>query len=202
MLEQGRDLAAVGRRHGDADADPRRHIGAVDQRLGEQRLVHAHSELGGRLHRVLRLHHAELVPAEPCDHPGLADAGAEAPRGLDEQRIPDWVPMGVVHGLELVEVEAHHRERLAALAEAAHRPLELIAKAEAIGEVGQRIMQRQAPDLGVGLPRFGHIGTEASKAEKGAVRVAHRFARQGPPGDAPPIVTGTTTFRKATCSSR
>ena len=62
-----------------------------------------------------------------------------------EQLVADRVAERVVDALEVVEVEAKHREALAAL-DALDLVLELFAQQRAVWQVGQRVMARHVRD--------------------------------------------------------
>ena len=80
----------------------------------------------------------------------LADAGAQARRRLDEERIADRMALRIVHRLEVVEIEAEQGEAGAALGELLRRLLELVREGGAVRQPGQGIVQGHAPDLGIG----------------------------------------------------
>ncbi len=94
----------------------------------------------------------ELVAAEPGDQIGLARASPQRRADASHQHlVADGVAERVVDRLEVVEIDAEHRDRLAALGCAA---LDLVhlrrAEQRAVGQVGQRVVPRQMPDA-----RFG-----------------------------------------------
>ena len=70
----------------------------------------------------------ELVAADAGHRVVLADAVAEALRHLQQQLVAGRVAEGVVDGLEVIEVDEHHRQRLPAAARA------IDAEREAVGE--------------------------------------------------------------------
>ena len=55
--------------------------------------------------------HRELVAAKPRDDVGLAGAPADDRGGLDERTAARQVPVGVVHGLEPVQIDEQQRQR-------------------------------------------------------------------------------------------
>ncbi len=65
------------------------------------------AQLGGS--QVVADHDGELVAAQAGDDPGLADAGAQAAGGLDQQGVADRVAQAVVDALEVVQVQAAGR---------------------------------------------------------------------------------------------
>jgi hypothetical protein len=90
----------------------------------------------------------ELVAAEPGHRAGRADGGGQPGADLDQQQVAVLVPEGVVDRLELVEVEDHHRR-------AGHRAggdvvehrTEPALQAGAVGQPGERVVQRLVPQL-------------------------------------------------------
>ena len=92
--------------------------------------------LGARL----REQHGELVAAEPRQQIGLAQPLAEHRGDRADQLVPCRMAEGVVHVLEVVEVQQQH----GALASVARVPrevrLELVLEAAPVGEAGERIM--------------------------------------------------------------
>ena len=75
----------------------------LDKRRGVGRLLH------------LRHDDGEFVAAEAGDGVGLARAAAQAVGDQLEQFVADRMAERIVDALELIEIEAQHREALAAL---------------------------------------------------------------------------------------
>ena len=88
------------------------------------------------------LHDDEFVAAGPRDGVGLAHETAQAVGDDLQQLVAGGMAEGVVHRLELVEVEMMHRHHLLVLV-MAHRLLEPLVEQRAVGEVGQA--SRDAP---------------------------------------------------------
>ncbi len=86
----------------------------------------------------------------------LGDAFAEPARHFAQQRIADRMPKRVVDLLEMVEVEAEHRELVGAL-DQPQRLFQLLAEQGAVRQIGQRVMPRHVRDLLLGLLPFGDV---------------------------------------------
>ena len=86
----------------------------------------------------------------------IGHAFAEPAADLHQQRIADRVPERVVDFLEMVEIEAQHRELVAAL-DQPQGLFELLAEQRPVRQVGQRVMARHVRNLFLGLLPFGDV---------------------------------------------
>ena len=142
----------VGRAH--RFADPSRQHGGVE------RLLDAGLDDG------------EFVAAEARDGVGLAHAAAQ-PLGHDlEQLVADRMAERVVDALEVVEVEIEHR-KLAAAPDAGQRLGQPLAKQQAVGQVGERVVARHVRDLLLGAPALGDVLVGRDPAAVGHRMVEH-----------------------------
>ena len=82
----------------------------------------------------------ELVTAQPRHEVAFADSAAETSRDLDEQQVTDMMAERVVDLLEVVEVEQHDRKR--ALVEVDTGLAQAREEQRAVGQAGQRVVQR------------------------------------------------------------
>src|SRR5438874_11221929 len=82
----------------------------------------------------------ELITAEPRHHVGDLQPLAESWPDLSQQDVTHLVTKAVVDLFEVVDVE--QQERYRRLASACDRPIELLAQHQAVGEVGQAVVQR------------------------------------------------------------
>ncbi len=77
--------------------------------------AHENPELLGQRRRVLDgglgEDQHELLAAVPAEHVGCAEVGAQHVGDAAEDHVPHVVTVGVVHGLEQVDVDEAHRER-------------------------------------------------------------------------------------------
>ena len=84
----------------------------------------------------------ELVAAVPGDGIGAAEDASEAGGELREQLVAGFVPVRVVHGLEPVDVEEEHRDRVLVALGARQAVGEPVQEQVAVGQAGERIVQR------------------------------------------------------------
>ena len=61
--------------------------------------------------------------------------------------VPDRVPEGVVHVLEVVEVDHQHGDGSSGAASGAERPLELLEQRGPVGQTGQRVVRGEVGQL-------------------------------------------------------
>ena len=98
----------------------------------------------------------EFVAAGPRDGVGLADEAAQAVGNDLQQLVAGGMAEGIVHRLELVEVEMMHRHHLLVLV-VAHRLLQPLVEQRAVGEIGQAVVMRHVLDLDLGLALLGDV---------------------------------------------
>ena len=85
----------------------------------------------------------ELVAAEAGDRVGRADRFAQACGDADQQVVAGLVAERVVDLLEVVDVDEQDRgERAGVPADALERLLEAVGEQHAVGQAGERIVQR------------------------------------------------------------
>ena len=116
--------------------------GAEVERLAQ----HVEDALGDLLRAALD-QHDELVAAEAADRVGLAQHAGD-PRGDDAQQlVADRVAEGVVDALEAVEVDEHRRRLGAAAAGVGEHLLGAVHDQRAVGQAGERVVQRLVAQL-------------------------------------------------------
>ncbi len=127
------DFNGIHRRNRDADTDVGDDLMALDLVGLDHRFADALRERGG-VGGLLHLRHddGELVAAHACDHVELARAAAQTLADKLEQLVADMVAERVIDALEVVEVEAKHRQALAAL-DALDLVVELFEQQRAVG---------------------------------------------------------------------
>ena len=116
----------------------------------------------------------------------LGDAFAEPAGDFLEQGVADGMTERVVDFLEMIEIEAEHRELIAALDEA-QRLLELFPEQRPVRQIGQRVMARHMGDLLLGGLPFSDIleGRDPAAALLGLIDHADRTSVAGDdPGQA------------------
>ena len=139
----------------------------------------------------------ELVAAEARRGVALAEAGAQAVGHGAQQLVAGVVAVAVVDRLELVDVEQQHADARPAALE---RVLEAVVEERAVGELGERVVERLALELvlerlqlahglleAVVLERDGHVAGERLEQPQvllGEVAVDALAARDGEQPDA------------------
>ena len=104
------------------------------------------------------------------------DAAPEAVGDLHEELVAGRVAERVVHALEVVEVEEHDDERLAAPLRVQDREREPVVEEDAVRQVGQRVVVRLVPALLLGAlavrdvdeAAFHHALAAAARARRGS----------------------------------
>ena len=157
VLQQLVRIVAVLRRQRDADRDADHDLMVVDL---VRRRDHLDEAAGKGSRRGFLgapdLDHGELVAAEPRHGVARADGGLQPAADFLEQRIADGMAERVVDVLEVIEIEAQHRELVARL-RPAQSLLELLVEQHAVRQIGQRVMARHVRDLGLRLQPFGDV---------------------------------------------
>ena len=90
----------------------------------------------------------ELVSAQARDRVALAQGGEQPLPDVLQQQVADVVPEGLVHVLEVVQVDQHDRRARARAAAEDERLLDLAVQPRAVGQSGQVVQQRPAGPLG------------------------------------------------------
>ena len=93
--------------------------------------------------------HHELVAAEAGDGVLAADARGESPAHRGQELVAGLVAEPVVHQLEAVEVDEEHRDHgvVVGVGEAGERVLDPVLYECAVGEPGERVVQREMSEL-------------------------------------------------------
>ena len=121
----------------------------------------------------------ELVAAEPRDGVRRAHRGGEPARERDQHGVAGRVPVEVVDALEVVDVDVEHGGAGARALGVGERVLEPVAAERAVGEPGQRVVQRLVADPLLGAhARVGggeHVG---DRDEERALLLGRRTRRR------------------------
>ena len=173
ILDQGLHVAAVPRRHGDADA--RADIGVVgaDPIGSAQRANDPRREVARLI--VLadaELDHGELVAAEPRHDVACADAFLQPPAGEAQEPVPGRMPERVVDLLEPVEIEVMDRER-ARQGNVAQGVLDAPRQMGAIGQARQSVVMGHEGDLRLGMHARRCVEDRAFEDDGSPVLAAH-----------------------------
>ena len=105
----------------------------------------------------------ELVAAEARGGVALAQAAAQPVGHRAEQLVAGVVAVAVVDRLELVDVEQQHADARAA---AVKRMLEPVVEERAVGELGERVVERLALELLLERLELAHRLLEAVVLER------------------------------------
>ena len=99
------------------------------------------------VHLDVRHHDDEFLPAQPAEEVAAADDLLQLSSEALEHQIADVMTVGVVHPLEMIDVENHHRQGRGAPARGFdHRGKAALERA-AIAEAGQRVVKRHLDRL-------------------------------------------------------
>ncbi len=131
----------------------------------------------------------EFVPAEARHRVAFAHAGDEPPRHFDEQPVADFVAVGVVERLEVVEIEEHQGAMTAVAPQGRQQAAEAIPQQAPVGQLGKRIEEGELLDFLLQPPPLGNV-----------VRQRHHLARLarplGQPGVEPLAGDGPAVARQ------
>ncbi len=182
MAQERRPRLVVVGRQGDPHAEGDERLTAG---LG-QRIAHGRPQTLGDLENVrlvghLVAQHRELVAPEPGQ-------GVTGPQGTahpvghrSQQAIAHLVTEIVVHHLEAIEIEEHHRHPVAAAPGPAQGHLEAIGEEVPVGEVGERVVDGGVGQVLAHLPALGDVLDLADEIEGLSRRAPHaRRADRGP----------------------
>ena len=102
----------------------------------------------------------ELVAAQTGDRVGAAQRLLQTRADLGQQPIADLVTERVVDVLEAIEIQQQHGHLLARPLRVFDRLLDPVVEQGAIGQPGQRVVQRHALELGFLQLAFGDIAQD------------------------------------------
>ena len=181
MLEQRLGRVAIGRKQARADAGRHVQVGAGDRkRLRERRSQLGGDRLGRRARRALidgTLHeHEELVAALARDDVAGPARFAQPLRNHHQQLVSDRVTEAVVHELEVVQVDEEHRAAAAAALRICDRDGQVLLEQGPVGQVGERIVERQMGKPLLARAAHGHVEEHAVHVPHDPVAVVHALA--------------------------
>ena len=150
-------VRTVLRCEGDADAGADADTVPIDI---ERRLDHRQQAAGepDRLHGPAdpRLYDGELIAAEAGDRVGVPRLLRQPFGDRLQQGVAGRMAQGVVHRLELVEIEAEQCQSLTALCMGQLR-LQIETEQHAVGQIGERVVMRDVDQPRFGRTPFGHF---------------------------------------------
>ena len=96
-------------------------------------------------------HDHEFVTPQPAQGVPFPDAGQDPPGGLDQQFVAGMMAEGVVHRLEVIQIQKQDGQPgilAPGLLDGMFRPQ---VQQHAVGQAGQGVMMRHVPQLFLGL---------------------------------------------------
>ena len=173
--------AAVAREERDADADRGAELALAEADRRTERLQHlARDDL-----RVLGLvdvgqQHGELVSAQAGERVAAAQGRRQARGDGAQQGVALGMAEGVVHQLEAVDIDEHHRQRPGAALRLGDREFEPVLEQHAVGQMGELVVVGLEGDDLLGALAFGDVARHAVQADDAAVVLLreHRDAGQ------------------------
>ena len=188
--------AVLGRGHSDGDRGE--HGPGGERKWLAERPDNA---AGGRLYRHGARYPAdeqrELVATEPRDGVAVADQAGEPHGAGHQQLVADLLAHGVVHDLEVIQVDEQHADGLTLLPGRGELPGDPLLEEQPVGQPGQRVVEGLVLELLFELVLPGNVPQGEHQAGHGRVGAqiagpdldidAHAVAA----GDPPVQVTGT-----------
>ena len=155
-----RDHRLVRLRHGHGDAEARAHdeLLRLEADGHGERFHDAIGQIGDGLQtRGVLQEHRELVTAEARRGVGRTDRVDEPPADLTQHLVAHGMPEAVVDGLEVVEIEEDHADRLLPAIDARQRVLHAIGEERTVREPGHGIVEGLVRDLRLEHLPLGHV---------------------------------------------
>ena len=157
VLQQHIRIGAVVWRDGDADAGADDDVAALDVVGPADQFDDARGELAALLRPAdIGLNDREFVAADARDEIRRLHRLGQADGHELQKLISDRMAERIVHGLEMIEIEAMHGKAAAGL-DALEGILEMLAEQHAVWQVREHVMARQMRDLGFGAPALGDV---------------------------------------------
>lgn len=120
----------------------------------EHTVAHGH---GRRRRRHPFEDHDELVSADPADQ-GVPIHGVTQPgRQFHQEFVAGVVTIGVVDGLEVVDIDVEHRNQRRPGIPVPRQVCQTLVELTAVGQIGQRVVAGQMADLGLRLLDLGEV---------------------------------------------
>ncbi len=184
VVQQGVDFGAIVRAQRDADRGRQRHFLAADVDRQRHGLGHGEGHVGGLVGALdVGQQHDELVAAQPADGVDLAHAGAHPQRHFTQHDVAGLVAVGVVDGLELVEVEEHDGGAAALAAPGGQRLVQAVQEQDAVGQAREGVVLGLVAHLLFDALALADVGQHRHIARhlamgiaNGRQRDAHRIA--------------------------
>ena len=147
----------------DSDAGARMAFAAIQQigmaDDGEYSFRDAPGLCRGILRNLIQIfeHDRELIRSQPRHGVGFVDTAGDAPRNLLQQKIARAMAKGVVHRLEVIQINVEQSLLAVADCVGGHGLLQAVQQQAPVGQAGQGIMEREIFDSLFRLPYLGGI---------------------------------------------
>ncbi len=175
LPQQRVEGVAVFRIDGDADRCRNFRFVRLDVEGFAQHRHHFRGDLGRHFGTVqIGQHHEEFVAAMAADRVGLAHARQQPLRGVAQQHVAHRMSVGVIDGLEAIEVHEQQRHLPAGAFAMRDRLFHAVLEQQAVGQAGQRIVVGEILDLRLGRLALADVGEYADEMGDPARAVAHR----------------------------
>ena len=89
----------------------------------------------------------KLVTAQAGEHIALSDTGAHSFGNGLQHLVADGVAKRIVDFFETIEIEHEERKMSISVPSTCKSAVQVLAKQQAVGQIGQRIMPRHVRDL-------------------------------------------------------
>jgi hypothetical protein len=147
---------------GEADADRRAHrLAREDLLAAPETLEQVLGDGRGIVHARAAQQNRELVAAQPPHRVGLAQAVAQQLRGLAHESVAGLMAEGVVHLLQVVQVQHQQRARVPVAAHQLDLQRQRLQEAPAVEQAGQRVVFGQELELALERLALGDVGQHA-----------------------------------------
>ncbi len=167
LADQAVDHVAVIRRHAGADADRDVDFVALDvHRLGQHLDDLAADVVDVAARHQGRQQHGEFVAAQARQGVAFAQALAQPRADGEQQFVADGVAERVVDDLEVIEVEAQHRQRFLGALGLRQHEAEVVAEQRAVGQAGEQVVVGLVVHGFLGLLALGDILGDAVAADE------------------------------------
>src|SRR5262249_25376451 len=115
----------------------------------------------------------KLVAAETGRNVDFTDGRLDAGRHLPEKDVAGMMAIGIVHTLEVVEIELENGEFVADASQPRQALLDFFSKQAPVGQIRERIIESEALDLSLRVLPLGDVIDERNQILRFLVAVSH-----------------------------
>ncbi len=150
---------------------------APHETIVANRLADAFRDPGRLLERATFQQHSEFITAQPCDRVRGPDACLQQSRHIAQQPVAGLVPAGVVHDLELIQVDIEERGGSFAPLRAQNRGVQPIVELAPIDQPGEGVVAGLVGQRPLEAPLLGDIVEDDDRTDDTALAIADRRGR-------------------------